>query len=69
MYNSEVHLSVGFVRIFLVQYLALKVKAPLFFGLEGFGNFGRLHHRIKEGGHLPYEGETEHGLVCLNLDT
>ena len=24
-------------------------------GLEGFGNFGRLHYRIKEGGHLPYE--------------
>ena len=25
-------------------------------GLEGFGNFGRLHYRIKGGGHLPYEG-------------
>ena len=25
-------------------------------GLEGFGNFGRLHYRIQEGGHLPYEG-------------
>ena len=25
-------------------------------GLEGFGNFGRLHYRIKEGGHLPHEG-------------
>ena len=25
-------------------------------GLEGFGNFGRLHYRIKEGGHFPYEG-------------
>ena len=21
-----------------------------------FGNFGRLHYRIKEGGYLPYEG-------------
>ena len=25
-------------------------------GLEGFGNVGRLHYRIKEVGHLPYEG-------------
>ena len=24
--------------------------------LEGFGNFGRIHYRIQEGGHLPYEG-------------
>ena len=38
-------------------------------GLEGFGNFGHLHYHIKDGGHLPYEGETEPGLVCLNLDT
>ena len=25
-------------------------------GLEGFGNFGRLHYRIQEGEHLPCEG-------------
>ena len=24
--------------------------------LEGFGNFGSIHYRIQEGGHLPYEG-------------
>ena len=38
-------------------------------GLEGFGNFGSLHYRSKMGGHLPYEGLTAPGLVCLNLDT
>ena len=25
-------------------------------GLDGFWNVGRLHYRIKEGGHLPYDG-------------
>ena len=24
--------------------------------LKGFENFGRIHYRIQEGGHLPYEG-------------
>ena len=38
-------------------------------GLEGFGKNFRLYYRIKEGGHLPYEGLTEPGLLCLNLDT
>ena len=40
----------------LGQYSTGAVGRAASSGLEGFGNFGRLHHRIKEGGHLPYEG-------------
>ena len=40
----------------LGQYSTGAVGRVASSGLEGFGNFGRLHHRIKEGGHLPYEG-------------
>ena len=40
----------------LRPYSTSAIRQAASSGLEGFGNFGRLHSRIKEGGHLPYEG-------------
>jgi hypothetical protein len=51
------------------QIRTIVYRRPVTGRLECFGNFGRIHYRIHEGGHLPSDGSTEPGLVCLALDT
>ena len=50
------HISIASHCGKLGQYSTGAVGRAASSGLEGFGYFGRLHYRIKEGGHLPYEG-------------